>query len=142
MYIKFRLYGILSCGAASAGVHHELVVTPELRKELGPEAPLHRRLKAIRELGEKALHHRIQEVYILLKCFYVEYNHSFLTLPKVLIHANLYFHRFFLLQHINYCSSKCEFSEHIIICRARSKKFGQVLEICWRMQMWKHVTWP
>ncbi|CAF4953558.1 unnamed protein product [Pieris macdunnoughi] len=44
-----------------SGSHHELAITPELRRELGPETPLHRRLRAFKELGEKALHTRIQE---------------------------------------------------------------------------------
>ncbi|XP_034830671.1 tuberin isoform X1 [Maniola hyperantus] len=39
----------------------ELVVSPELRRELGPESPLHRRLRAIKEVGEKVLQIRVQE---------------------------------------------------------------------------------
>lgn len=38
---------------------NELVVTPELEKELGAESPLHRRLKVMREVGEKALTGRV-----------------------------------------------------------------------------------
>lgn len=40
----------------------ELAVTAELRRELGAESPLHRRLRAIREVGDKVLHVRVQEV--------------------------------------------------------------------------------
>lgn len=41
---------------------NELVVSGELERDLGPEAPLHRRLRAVKDVGEKALHVRVQEV--------------------------------------------------------------------------------
>lgn len=40
---------------------NELVVTAELERELGAETPLHRRLRAIKEVGEKATHVRVRE---------------------------------------------------------------------------------
>ncbi|CAH0719708.1 unnamed protein product, partial [Brenthis ino] len=48
---------------ASAPVvaQNELVVTAELRRELSSEAPLHRRLRAIKDVGEKILQFRVQE---------------------------------------------------------------------------------
>ncbi|XP_039753773.1 tuberin isoform X2 [Pararge aegeria] len=40
---------------------NELVVGAELARDLGPESPLHRRLRAIKEVGEKVLHIRVQD---------------------------------------------------------------------------------
>ncbi|CAK1546878.1 unnamed protein product [Leptosia nina] len=48
-------------GVSAPVATHELVVSQEIRRELGPEAPLHRRMRAIKELGEKVLHIRVQE---------------------------------------------------------------------------------
>ncbi|CAG4992292.1 unnamed protein product [Colias eurytheme] len=48
-------------GSAPVAAQNELVVTPELRRELSSEVPLHRRLRAIKELCEKVLHIRVQE---------------------------------------------------------------------------------
>lgn len=49
-------------GAAPVVAQNELVVTAELRRELSSEAPLHRRLRAIKDVGEKVLQFRVQEV--------------------------------------------------------------------------------
>ncbi|XP_013143027.1 PREDICTED: uncharacterized protein LOC106106915 [Papilio polytes] len=48
-------------GTGPVAARNELVVGPELERELSPETPLGRRLRAIREVGEKALQIRIQE---------------------------------------------------------------------------------
>ncbi|XP_068632224.1 tuberin isoform X2 [Battus philenor] len=48
-------------GTAPVAARNELVVGPELEKELGADTPLNRRLRAIKEVGEKALQIRIQE---------------------------------------------------------------------------------
>ncbi|XP_013168999.1 PREDICTED: tuberin [Papilio xuthus] len=48
-------------GTAPVAARNELLVGPELERELSPETPLARRLRAIREVGEKALQIRIQE---------------------------------------------------------------------------------
>ncbi|XP_037293673.1 tuberin isoform X2 [Manduca sexta] len=48
-------------GSAPLPARNELVVTAELERELCADAPLHRRLRALKELGEKAINVRVQE---------------------------------------------------------------------------------
>ncbi|XP_050670637.1 tuberin [Leptidea sinapis] len=47
--------------SAPLAAQNELVVTADLRKELSPESPLSRRLRAVKELGDKVLHIRVQD---------------------------------------------------------------------------------
>ncbi|CAH2106854.1 unnamed protein product [Euphydryas editha] len=47
--------------SAPLAAQNELVVTAELRRELGPQTPQGRRLRAIKEVGDKILHIRVQE---------------------------------------------------------------------------------
>ncbi|VVC95466.1 unnamed protein product [Leptidea sinapis] len=48
--------------SAPLAAQNELVVTADLRKELSPESPLSRRLRAVKELGDKVLHIRVQDI--------------------------------------------------------------------------------
>ncbi|XP_072932345.1 tuberin [Epargyreus clarus] len=57
---KLKVFFKKGPSAPLAG-QNELVVTTELRRELGAEAPLHRRLRAIREVSDRVLHTRVQE---------------------------------------------------------------------------------
>ncbi|KAH9628209.1 hypothetical protein HF086_006840 [Spodoptera exigua] len=51
---------LLTC-VAPLPPRNELVVSGELERELSADAPLHRRLRALKEVGEKAIHIRVQE---------------------------------------------------------------------------------
>ncbi|XP_050345799.1 tuberin isoform X3 [Nymphalis io] len=77
--------------SAPVAAQNELVVTAELRRELGPETPLNRRLRAIKEVGEKILHIRVQDGGVekiwsctrdLLKDSNVEARHTVLGLLR------------------------------------------------------------
>ncbi|XP_041978118.1 tuberin isoform X2 [Aricia agestis] len=48
-------------GPSAPLLQNELVITPELQKELGCDTPLGRRLRVIREVAEKVLHVRVHE---------------------------------------------------------------------------------
>ncbi|XP_063895577.1 tuberin isoform X4 [Helicoverpa armigera] len=47
--------------SAPLPARNELVVSGEVERELSADTPLHRRLRALKELGEKAIHVRVQE---------------------------------------------------------------------------------
>ncbi|KAJ8727807.1 hypothetical protein PYW08_016192 [Mythimna loreyi] len=60
--LQDKLKALFKQGAsAPLPARHELVVTGEVERELGADSPLHRRLRALKELGEKAIHVRVQE---------------------------------------------------------------------------------
>lgn len=61
---------MLSMCAAPLPPRNELVVSGELERELSADAPLHRRLRALKEVGEKAIHIRVQEVSSTLNVCY------------------------------------------------------------------------
>lgn len=46
-------------------VRNELAVTGEVERELNADTPLHRRLRAIKDIGDKAIVVRVQEVRTL-----------------------------------------------------------------------------
>lgn len=54
--------GVFVSCTAPLPARNELVVTGELERELSADTPLHRRLRALRDVGDKALHVRVQEV--------------------------------------------------------------------------------
>ncbi|XP_046959991.1 tuberin isoform X8 [Vanessa cardui] len=77
--------------SAPVAAQNELVVTAELRRELGPETPLNRRLRAVKEVGDKILHIRVQDGGVekiwactrdLLKDSNVEARHTVLGLLR------------------------------------------------------------
>lgn len=67
------------CVAAPLPARGELAVTAELERELSADAPLHRRLRALKDLSEKALVIRIQEVHQASSLTLLSYPHYTLS---------------------------------------------------------------